>query len=45
MLNRSEYFKEYRRKNKEKLNEYHKNYYHLNKNKNKNENFKSKKKK
>ncbi len=37
MSNRSEYHKQYRLKNKDKLNDYHKKYYHLKKN-NDNEN-------
>ena len=32
MSNRSEYHKQYRLKNKDKLNKYHRKYYHLNKN-------------
>ena len=37
MSDRAEYHKQYRIKNKEKLNEYHRKYYHLNKNNNNNE--------
>ena len=32
MSNRSEYHEQYRLRNKDKLNEYHRKYYHLNKN-------------
>ena len=32
MSNRSEYHKQYRLKNKDKLNDYHKKYYHIKKN-------------
>ena len=43
MSDRAEHHKQYRIKNKEKLNEYHRKYYHLNKNNNNNNDDESKK--